>query len=106
MSSQDTGKTQDKNPNADLEEQALFYHRYPRPGKLEIRATKPLANGRDLSRAYSPGVAAACDAIVEDPGEAATLTARSNLIGVVTDQPVDPALVRAAIDEAGYTVTE
>ena len=43
-----------------LRQAALFYHEYPKPGKLEIRATKPLANGRDLSRAYSPGVAEAC----------------------------------------------
>jgi len=44
----------------DLKQAALDYHRYPRPGKLEIKATKPLANQRDLALAYSPGVAAAC----------------------------------------------
>ena len=43
-----------------LRQAALDYHKYPKPGKLEIRATKPLANGRDLARAYSPGVAEAC----------------------------------------------
>ncbi len=64
---------------------ALDYHRYPRPGKIAVTPTKVLTNQRDLSLAYSPGVAAACDAIVEDPGEAANLTARSNLIGVVTN---------------------
>ena len=48
-----------------LREAALFYHEYPKPGKLEVRATKPLANGRDLSRAYSPGVAEACVEILE-----------------------------------------
>ncbi len=64
---------------------ALDYHRYPRPGKISVTPTKVLTNQRDLSLAYSPGVAAACDAIVENPGEAATLTARSNLIGVVTN---------------------
>ncbi|MGL1834231.1 NADP-dependent malic enzyme [Rhodocyclaceae bacterium SMB388] len=64
---------------------ALDYHRYPRPGKISVTPTKVLTNQRDLSLAYSPGVAAACDAIVADPGEAATLTARSNLIGVVTN---------------------
>lgn len=64
---------------------ALDYHRHPKPGKISVTPTKVLTNQRDLSLAYSPGVAAACDAIVEDPGEAATLTARSNLIGVVTN---------------------
>ncbi|MCC4117396.1 NADP-dependent malic enzyme [Aromatoleum toluclasticum] len=64
---------------------ALDYHRYPRPGKISVTPTKVLSNQRDLSLAYSPGVAAACDAIVEEPGEAANLTARSNLIGVVTN---------------------
>jgi len=64
---------------------ALDYHRYPRPGKIAVTPTKLLTNQRDLSLAYSPGVAAACDAIVEDPAEAATLTARSNLIGVITN---------------------
>jgi malate dehydrogenase (oxaloacetate-decarboxylating)(NADP+) len=46
---------------------ALDYHEFPKPGKLEIRATKPLANGRDLARAYSPGVAEACLEIKADP---------------------------------------
>jgi malate dehydrogenase (oxaloacetate-decarboxylating)(NADP+) len=68
-----------------LREAALAYHRTPKPGKLEITATKPLANQRDLALAYSPGVAAACDAIVEDPGEAAHLTARANLVAVITN---------------------
>src|ERR1700757_2068826 len=69
----------------DLKESALEYHRLPTPGKLAIVATKPLANQRDLALAYSPGVAAACEAIVEDPGQAAQLTARSNLVGVITN---------------------
>ncbi|MCW1934698.1 NADP-dependent malic enzyme [Pararhodobacter zhoushanensis] len=64
---------------------ALFYHEFPSPGKLEIRATKPLANGRDLSRAYSPGVAEACLEIKADPTAAARYTIRSNLVGVVTN---------------------
>src|SRR3546814_20238392 len=64
----------------DLHEAALAYHRLPKPGKLEISATKPLANQRDLALAYSPGVAAACDAIVADPAEAYNLTARGNLV--------------------------
>ncbi len=64
---------------------ALDYHRNPRPGKIAVTPTKVLSNQRDLSLAYSPGLAAACDAIVDDAAEAATLTARSNLIGVVTN---------------------
>jgi len=64
---------------------ALFYHEFPKPGKLEIRATKPLANGRDLSRAYSPGVAEACLEIKADPSTAARYTSRGNLVAVVTN---------------------
>ena len=69
----------------DLKRAALEYHRLPRPGKLGIQATKPLATQRDLALAYSPGVAAACEAIVENPAEAATLTARANLVAVITN---------------------
>ncbi|WP_305773778.1 NADP-dependent malic enzyme [Labrys sp. WJW] len=69
----------------DLRTGALIYHRYPKPGKLEIQATKPLGNQRDLALAYSPGVAAACEAIHADPLEAANLTARSNLVAVVSN---------------------
>ena len=64
---------------------ALNYHEFPKPGKLEVRATKPLANGRDLALAYSPGVAEACVVIKEDPSAAARFTARGNLVGVVTN---------------------
>ena len=64
---------------------ALEYHRLPRPGKISIQPTKGLTNQLDLSLAYSPGVAYACLAIKDDPAEAATLTARSNLVGVVTN---------------------
>ncbi|MBC7583566.1 MAG: NADP-dependent malic enzyme [Tardiphaga sp.] len=69
----------------DLAKAALAYHRLPRPGKLEIQATKPLANQRDLALAYSPGVAAPCLAIAADPNEAATLTSRANLVAVVSN---------------------
>lgn len=69
----------------DLRSAALAYHRLPRPGKLEIQATKPLANQRDLALAYSPGVAAACTEIANNPAEAATLTARANLVAVVSN---------------------
>jgi malate dehydrogenase (oxaloacetate-decarboxylating)(NADP+) len=71
--------------SSDLKSGALIYHRYPRPGKLEIQATKPLGNQRDLALAYSPGVAAACMAIVDDPAEAAELTIRQNLVAVITN---------------------
>ncbi|MGJ4881760.1 MULTISPECIES: NADP-dependent malic enzyme [unclassified Bradyrhizobium] len=69
----------------DLRSAALAYHRLPRPGKLEIQATKPLANQRDLALAYSPGVAAACTEIASNPAEAASLTARANLVAVVSN---------------------
>ncbi|MEE9455264.1 MAG: NADP-dependent malic enzyme [Paracoccaceae bacterium] len=72
-------------PSDSLRRAALNYHEYPKPGKLEIRATKPLANGRDLSLAYSPGVAEACLEISKDPANAARYTARSNLVAVVTN---------------------
>ena len=64
---------------------ALDYHRLPQPGKLTITATKPLATQHDLALAYSPGVAAACEAIVEDPAQVANLTVRQNLVGVITN---------------------
>ena len=66
-------------------QEALDYHEFPRPGKLEVRATKPLANGRDLARAYSPGVAEACLEIKADPAAAARYTARGNLVAVVSN---------------------
>src|SRR4051795_12027425 len=69
----------------DLRAGALVYHRMPKPGKLEIQPTKPLGNQRDLALAYSPGVAAACEAIVADPAQAAELTARANLVAVVSN---------------------
>jgi malate dehydrogenase (oxaloacetate-decarboxylating)(NADP+) len=72
-------------PNETLRQAALFYHEHPKPGKLEVRATKPLANGRDLTRAYSPGVAEACLEIKADPSTAARYTTRANLVGVVTN---------------------
>jgi malate dehydrogenase (oxaloacetate-decarboxylating)(NADP+) len=73
------------NLSDDLRTGALVYHRSPKPGKLEVTATKPLGNQRDLALAYTPGVAAACQAIVADPLEAAQLTTRSNLVAVVTN---------------------
>jgi malate dehydrogenase (oxaloacetate-decarboxylating)(NADP+) len=71
--------------DADLVAAALEYHRHPTPGKISVVPTKALINQRDLALAYSPGVAAACEAIAADPAEAAELTSRANLVGVVTN---------------------
>jgi malate dehydrogenase (oxaloacetate-decarboxylating)(NADP+) len=68
-----------------LRKAALDYHRYPRPGKLAIEPTKRMATQRDLSLAYSPGVAAACQAIVAEPDDAKLYTARGNLVGVISN---------------------
>lgn len=70
---------------SEFDKEALKYHRLPRPGKLEIKATKPLEGVRDLSLAYSPGVAAPCLAIQADESLAADYTARGNLVGIVTN---------------------
>ncbi|WP_353642895.1 NADP-dependent malic enzyme [Mesorhizobium sp. WSM2239] len=70
---------------SDLEQAALFFHKHPTPGKLEIQATKPLGNQRDLALAYSPGVAAPCLAIRDDPATAADYTARANLVAVISN---------------------
>jgi len=69
----------------ELDKAAIVYHQMDQPGKLEIVATKPMANQRDLALAYSPGVAAACMMIAEDPNEAASVTVRGNLVGVITN---------------------
>ncbi|GAB0117631.1 NADP-dependent malic enzyme [Acidisoma sp. 7E03] len=68
-----------------LRKAALDYHRYPRPGKLAIEPTKRMATQRDLALAYSPGVAAACQAITADPDDAKLYTARGNLVGVISN---------------------
>src|SRR5918995_185190 len=73
------------NISQDLKAGAMFYHQYPRPGKLEIQPTKPLGNQRDLALAYSPGVAAPCEAIAADPAQAANLTSRQNLVAVISN---------------------
>ncbi len=71
--------------DAQLRADALDYHRLPRPGKISVTPTKPMATQRDLSLAYSPGVAEACLEIARDPAQAAGLTARANLVAVVTN---------------------
>jgi len=89
---QDKGKTQaaakapaKKKALSEFEQAALDYHRCPQPGKLEIQATKPLGNQRDLALAYSPGVATPCLAIEADPALAADYTGRANLVAVISN---------------------
>jgi len=71
--------------DTDVRSASLEYHRHYPPGKISVQATKQLTNQRDLALAYTPGVAAACDEIVRDPAEARNLTARGNLVAVVTN---------------------
>jgi malate dehydrogenase (oxaloacetate-decarboxylating)(NADP+) len=75
----------DDTRNDNQRQAALDYHEFPKPGKLEIRATKPLANGRDLALAYSPGVAEACLEIKADPATATRYTSKGNLVAVITN---------------------
>ena len=77
--------TLDKKDIALERQAALDYHEFPKPGKLEIRPTKPMATGRDLARAYSPGVAEACVEIAANPMDAVRYTAKGNLVGVVSN---------------------
>lgn len=90
VSNQD--KTQDTAFQSDVdaqrlqfEQNALHYHENPRPGKISVTPTKQIANQRDLALAYSPGVAVPCLEIEKDPKLAAKYTARSNLVGVITN---------------------
>ena len=80
-----TESSQDETNDNQLRRDALDYHRYPTRGKIEVVATKPLSNQRDLSLAYSPGVAYACEAIAADPAMAADYTSRANLVAVITN---------------------
>lgn len=64
---------------------ALDYHEFPKPGKISVTASKPLVTQRDLGLAYTPGVAAACEEIVDDPINAFRYTSRGNLVGVITN---------------------
>jgi malate dehydrogenase (oxaloacetate-decarboxylating)(NADP+) len=83
-SSLDSG-TQEPGKDAQLRADALDYHRSPIRGKIEVVATKPLSNQRDLSLAYSPGVAYACEEIAADPSMAAEYTSRGNLVAVISN---------------------
>ena len=71
--------------NDDLKHAALEYHRRNPPGKIKVAPTKPLVTQRDLALAYSPGVAYACEAIVADPNAASEMTARGNLVAVISN---------------------
>jgi malate dehydrogenase (oxaloacetate-decarboxylating)(NADP+) len=91
-----------------LREAALYYHRHPKPGKIAVTPIKQLTNQYDLSMAYSPGVAYACEEIVADPGEASTLTARANLVGVITNGtavlglgPIGPLAAKPVMEGKG-----
>jgi malate dehydrogenase (oxaloacetate-decarboxylating)(NADP+) len=80
-----TESSLDDTKDTQLREDALDYHRGPTRGKIEVVATKPLSNQRDLSLAYSPGVAYPCEEIAADPSKAAEYTSRANLIAVITN---------------------
>ncbi|HXR63161.1 MAG TPA: NADP-dependent malic enzyme [Rudaea sp.] len=91
-----------------LQQAALDYHRRHPPGKIKIAPTKALVTARDLSLAYSPGVAAACDAIVADPLEVSSLTARGNLVAVITNGtavlglgPIGPLAAKPVMEGKG-----
>ena len=73
------------NPPEELKSAALEYHRCAPAGKIKVSATKPMVTQRDLALAYSPGVAYACEAIVADPKSVSELTARGNLVAVITN---------------------
>ncbi|MGL4190471.1 MAG: malic enzyme-like NAD(P)-binding protein, partial [Sphaerotilus sulfidivorans] len=77
--------TMSEQKQAELRRAALEYHEFPTPGKIAIAPTKQLVNQRDLALAYSPGVAAACEEIVDDPANAFRYTSRGNLVAVVTN---------------------
>ena len=91
-----------------LRESALYYHRFPKPGKIAVTPIKQLTNQYDLSMAYSPGVAFACEEIVADPAEASTLTSRANLVGVITNGtavlglgPIGPLAAKPVMEGKG-----
>jgi malate dehydrogenase (oxaloacetate-decarboxylating)(NADP+) len=92
----------------DLKKAALEYHRCHPPGKIKIAPTKPLVTQRDLSLAYSPGVAAACEAIVADPTQVSAMTARGNLVAVITNGtavlglgPIGPLAAKPVMEGKG-----
>jgi len=94
--------------DASLRKAALDYHRLPQPGKISVTPTKGLVTQRDLALAYSPGVAAACEEIVRDPASASEMTARGNLIAVITNGtavlglgPIGPLAAKPVMEGKG-----
>jgi malate dehydrogenase (oxaloacetate-decarboxylating)(NADP+) len=85
MKASTEGTNQEDSMEDQLKAAALEYHTHPTPGKISVVPTKGLTNQRDLALAYSPGVAYACKAIEADPAQAARLTSRGNLVGVITN---------------------
>jgi malate dehydrogenase (oxaloacetate-decarboxylating)(NADP+) len=92
----------------DIRQSALEYHRLPVPGKIEVAPTKPLATQRDLALAYTPGVAAVCEAIAADPAQSRLLTARGNLVAVITNGtavlglgPIGPLAAKPVMEGKG-----
>src|SRR5690349_5540960 len=92
----------------DLKQAALDYHRLAPAGKIKVTPTKSLLTQRDLALAYSPGVAAACDAIVADPNEVSSVTARGNLVAVITNGtavlglgPIGPLAAKPVMEGKG-----
>ena len=94
--------------NDQLRAAALYYHRHPKPGKISVQPTKQLTNQYDLSMAYSPGVAAACEEFVANTAEVSTLTSRANLVGVITNGtavlglgPIGPLAAKPVMEGKG-----
>src|SRR5690606_17850721 len=85
MHERERSRAEQNSVEAAFRKSALDYHEADPPGKITIQPTKPVANQHDLALAYSPGVAHACNAILEDPSMASRLTARGNLVGVITN---------------------
>src|SRR3546814_8512776 len=87
LSKQGVGAAMTDKSNVEFSErEALFFHSTGRPGKIEIIASKPMATQRDLSLAYSPGVAVPVRAIAEDPATAYDYTAKGNLVAVIRSE--------------------
>lgn len=80
-----TKETQKDTAHSQLAKDALEYHQFPRPGKIALKATKPMVTQRDLALAYSPGVAIPCEEIAKDPSKASLYTARGNVVAVITN---------------------
>ncbi|MEY2632616.1 MAG: hypothetical protein RIR00_1270 [Pseudomonadota bacterium] len=103
-----TGNETETMDNNQFRNAALYYHRQPRPGKIAVTPIKQMTNQYDLSLAYSPGVAAACEEIVADPAQVSELTSRANLVGVITNGtavlglgPIGPLAAKPVMEGKG-----